>query len=190
MRKLLFVVAALVTSLGAALEWWRRHPRFGSETVNRIINPWLIEQGVADTSQGEIGLLEHVGRRSGTVRVTPIHPVATPEGLRIIVPLGGQSQWARNVLAAGHCRVQIGQSIYELDEPRLVPAAEIEGMPAAAARLMDWLGFRYLVLHRFAEQPGALVVPAAEPTGPEAIPIDGTPPVTAETTAPELVPTA
>lgn len=190
MRKLLFVVAALVTGIGAGLEWWRRHPRFGSDTVNRVVNPWLIRQGVPDTSQGEIGLLEHVGRQSGAIRVTPIHPVPTSDGLRIIVPLGGESQWARNVLAAGHCRVQIGDSIHELDEPRLVSASEVEGLPPAAARFMDWLGFRYLLLHRFAEQPGELILPAAKASGREAIAVDVGPVEPAGEPAPELVPTA
>ena len=70
--------------IGAFVEWWRRHPRAGAATVNRLINPWLVRQRVADVSRGEIGLLQHVGRKSGTVRVTPIHPVPTEDGLRII----------------------------------------------------------------------------------------------------------
>jgi deazaflavin-dependent oxidoreductase (nitroreductase family) len=121
-----------------------------------VADPWLVGHGIVGGSAGEIGLIEHVGRRSGTVRVSPVHPVPTERGFRIVVPLGLESRWARNVLAAGHCRLQVGDTVYELDEPALVPPSAIEGVPALARRVMDWLGFRYLVLHRLTEAPGTL----------------------------------
>ena len=37
-----------------------------------------------------------------------------------------------------------------------IEPAQVDGVPAAAARLMEWLGFRYLALRRFASQPGSL----------------------------------
>jgi len=172
MRRPLFVVAALATLGGWFVTWWRRHPRFGSATVNRIVNPWLVRRGVPGASHGEIGLIEHVGRRSGTVRVTPVHPIRTAAGYRIIAPVGEQSHWARNVLAAGHCRLQIGERVHELDEPRLVPASAIDTMPRLAARAMDWLGFRYMVLHELNERTGTLepvAVAQEEPPAPVAI---------------------
>lgn len=155
MKNFVATLAGVGTIVGAVL-WWRRHPRAGAAWVNRVANPWLVRQGVPVLSRGEIGLLEHVGRRSGLVRVTPVHPVPTAEGFRIIVPLGTESQWAQNVLSAGHCRLQLGHELHELDEPRLIEPAQVDGVPAAAARLMEWLGFRYLALRRFASQPGSL----------------------------------
>jgi deazaflavin-dependent oxidoreductase (nitroreductase family) len=157
MRRLL-VMVGLVSAGGAAVAWWRRHPRFGASWINRVVDPWLVRQGIVEKSQGEIGLLEHVGRSSGIVRVTPVHPVPTQSGYRIIVPLGGESHWARNVMAAGHCRIQVGETIHELDEPILVSPLEVPELPPTAARVMDWLGFRYLLLRRFAEAPGTLDV--------------------------------
>lgn len=174
MKRLLLLVAVLGAAGASFVAWWRRHPRFGSDTVNRVVNPWLVRQGVPDASRGEIGLIEHVGRKTGTVRVTPVHPVRTPDGFRIIVPLGGESQWARNVLAAGHCRLQVADTVYELDEPRLVEPAEVEGLPGFAARAMTWLGFRYLTLHQFAEGAGKLAatpVDAAAPVEPPLVPV-------------------
>ncbi|HYC07401.1 MAG TPA: nitroreductase family deazaflavin-dependent oxidoreductase [Candidatus Binatia bacterium] len=187
MRKVLFAVAAAVTLTGWLARWWRRHPRTGAGTVNRLVNPWLMRQDVPELSRGEIGLLEHVGRRSGTVRVTPVHPVRTEDGFRIIVPLGGESQWARNVLAAGHCRLQVGDAIHELDEPRLVSSTEMAAVPSGAAAVMDWLGFRYLVLRQFAEVPGRLVVPPVGGTAsrPEVAEVADV----AEGIEPELAPT-
>jgi hypothetical protein len=153
---MLLIVGALVGAVVGLAAWWRRHPRFGAEWVNRVADPWLVRQGIVDKSEGEIGLIEHVGRTSGTVRVSPIHPEATEEGFRIIVPLGVESQWAQNVLAAGHCRMQVGDLVYELDEPVLVMPSKVEGLPVIASRVMDWLGFRYLELRRFGQTEGTL----------------------------------
>jgi deazaflavin-dependent oxidoreductase (nitroreductase family) len=158
MRRAL-LAACLATLIGAFVGWWRRHPRFGAATMNRIVNPWLVRQGIAEVTAGEIGLLEHVGRVTGKARVTPVHPVETPDGVRIIVPLGSESQWVRNVLAAGRCRLQVGDMVQELDEPRFVEPTEVE-LPVGAARLMTWLGFRYLRLRRFTERPGTLATMA------------------------------
>ena len=155
MKRLIATVAGVGVVTGGVL-WWRRHPRAGTAWVNRVVNPWLVARGVSVLSRGEIGLLEHVGRRSGVVRVTPVHPVRTTEGFRIVVPLGSESQWARNVLAAGHCRLQVADEVHELDEPWLLRPGLVTGIPGVVARPMDWLGFRYLVLRRFASRPGTL----------------------------------
>jgi F420H(2)-dependent quinone reductase len=163
MRRFLFVLAVLACVVSGGIVWWRRHPRFGSGWVNRVVDPWLVRQGIVEESEGEIGLIEHVGRKSDTVRVSPVHPVRTENGFRIIVPLGLESQWAQNVLTAGRCRLQVGDVVYELDEPILISPMLVEELPLAARRLMVWLGFQYLDLHRFAEAPGKLVVPEEAP---------------------------
>ena len=164
MRKAFVVILGLAGATAAFAAWWRDHPRFGATWVNRVVDPWLVRQGIVAESKGELGMLEHIGRTSGTVRITPVHPVRTPDGFRIIVPLGYQSQWALNVLAAGHCRLQVGETIHELDEPKLVMPSAVDGLPTAATRVMEWLGFRYLELHEFATSPGVLEVPAASPS--------------------------
>ena len=177
MRRTLLISLGLGALIGGFVAWWRRHPRTGAAWVTEVVNPWLVRQGAIAGSRGELGLLEHVGRKSGTVRVAPIHPVATADGFRIVVPLGMESHWARNVLAAGHCRLQVGETVHELDEPLLVAPSRVEGLPRLATAVMDWLGFRYLLLRRFAEHPGTLesapasVAPeVGEPAPAEALP--------------------
>ena len=155
MRRLLFI-GALLVGAAATVRWWRDHRRFGASYINRVVDPWLVRQGIVEKSEGELGLLEHIGRRSGVARTTPVHPVPIETGFRIIVPLGEESHWAQNVLAAGHCRIERDGMIYELDEPTLVRPTSVEGIPPLAARAMDWLGFRYMLLRRFAERPGTL----------------------------------
>jgi deazaflavin-dependent oxidoreductase (nitroreductase family) len=166
MRKLL-VLLAVIGAVAALVAAWVRNKRVGSGVANDIVNPFLVRRGLAGTGRAEIGTLEHVGRTSGVRRLTPIHPVPTDTGFRIVVPLGEQSQWVRNVLAAGHCRIQLHDVVYELDEPVLLAASEVPEVPAPLAWVLDRLGVEYLLLRRFAEAPGRLE-PVAEDaaTGP------------------------
>ena len=130
--------------------------RVGAGFVNRVVNPLLLGRGLVGSGGSHLATLEHVGRRSGVRRVTPLHPIVQGESVRFAVPLGDRSEWARNVLAAGHCRVQLEDRIIELDEPRLLDPADVPGLGRPLARITGWLGWRYLVLHRFADRPGRL----------------------------------
>jgi hypothetical protein len=158
MRKILLIVAAVTVGVLA----WRRNRRLGTRFVNAVVNPALVRRGLAGKGRSEIGTLEHVGRRSGVRRLTPVHPEPTTDGFRIVVPLGSESAWARNVLAAGHCRLQLHDVVYDLDEPRMVAPAELDGIPRLLRAAEGALGFQYLVLHRFGAAAGALDPVAVE----------------------------
>jgi hypothetical protein len=171
MRKLALIVAVAAASVAALVAAWRRNPRMGTRFMNDVANPRLVQRGLAGAGRSEIGTLEHVGRRSGTRHLTPVHPVPTADGFRIVVPLGPESQWARNVIAAGHCRMQLHDTVYELDEPVLLAASEMPDARMPAAWLLDRLGVEYLLLRRFAERPGTLeeaVEPVTEAPAPRA----------------------
>ena len=135
----------------------------GTRFTNEVVNPFLVRRGISGAGRSELGTLEHVGRRTGTRHLTPIHPVPTEDGFKIVVPLGPRSQWVQNVLAAGHCRLQLHDTVYDLDEPVLLAAGEMPDMPGPAARALDRIGVQYLLLRRFAERPGTLDAAAAEP---------------------------
>ncbi len=92
------------------------------------------------------------------------------------MPLGERSEWAHNVIAAGHCRLQLHDIIYDLDEPVMIPASEVGGLPASVRTVLSTLGFEYLELHAFGARPGAIegvVMPSSEPdpADPEAAPV-------------------
>ena len=157
----LSAAAALGVIGGGAVIVWRRNPRIGSAFVNATVNPGLVRRGLAGSGRSEIGTLEHVGRRSGIRRLTPIHPEPTADGFRIMVPLGMHSEWARNVLVAGHCRLQLHDAVYDLDEPMMVPAGDVGDLPPAVRAVAAALGFQYLRLRTFDVNPGAL-----DPAGP------------------------
>jgi hypothetical protein len=143
MRKLLLMAVGAIGLYGLA-SWWRRHRRAGTDLMNRVVNPWFERHGVIAGSRGEIGLIEHVGRKSGIVRRTLIHPMPTADGFRFIVPVGERSEWARNVIAAGRCRLVADGQTLELGEPALELPAHVPDLPRPIRALFGWLGFRYL----------------------------------------------
>ena len=155
-------VASLGGIVGATLIVWRRNPRIGSAFVNSVVNPAIVRRGLAGGRASELGTLEHVGRRSGVRRLTPVHPEPTRDGFRIMVPLGPRSEWARNVLAAGHCRIQLHGVVYDLDEPTMITARDAADLPSAVRAVMAALGFQYLGLRTFASSPGILELATVE----------------------------
>jgi len=74
--------------------------------------------------------LEHVGRRSGTVRHTPLRAFRTQGKVVIGLNFGRESDWLKNIQAAGRCRMLLGNEQLELGAPRVVPVEQgVEGMP-------------------------------------------------------------
>jgi deazaflavin-dependent oxidoreductase (nitroreductase family) len=95
--------------------------RFNRRYTNRVT------RHLAGWAPG-FGLLEHVGRRSGRRYETPVNVFRTQE--RYVIALTyGESDWVRNVLAAGTCVIRSHRRRVELAEPerlrdpsrRLVP---------------------------------------------------------------------
>jgi len=157
MRRPMLALAGAALALAAALfVYWRWFPRAGLRWTNEVGNPWLVEHGWTGAGKSEFGTLEHFGRKTGTRHLTPVHPVPTAEGFRIVVPLAEDSQWAMNVLAAGHCRLQLHDTIHELDEPLLVAPVDVRELSGLTRWTATRLGFKYLRLHQFAEAPGTL----------------------------------
>jgi hypothetical protein len=166
------IIALIGTSAAAALVggavWsFRRNPRMGSSFVNSVVNPALLRRGLVGRGRAELATLEHFGRRSGRRYLTPVHPEPTPDGFQIMVPLGEHSEWARNVVAAGHCRLQLHDVVYQLDEPCIVRPTELPSLPAIARRIEDYLGFEYMTVREFSSTPGSL--------GEEVLPSESTP---------------
>src|SRR4029078_4636570 len=141
---------------------WRRHPRIATAFVNSVVNPALLRRELAGYGRSEIGTLEHVGRKSGVRRQTPVHPEPTTAGFRIIGPLGMRSEWARNVIAAGHCRLLLHDQVFDLDEPAMVAAGQAHDLPWPLRRVVAVLGFKYLNRRTFASHPGSLETAVGE----------------------------
>lgn len=155
MRRLV-ALAIGVGGLVALVAAWMRYTRIGAGLANDVVNPWLVRHGMSGTSLSELATLEHVGRRSGIRRLSPLHPIPTADGVRFAVPLGDRSEWARNVLATGRCRMQYRDRLVELDEPVLLSPTEVSGMTPLVACVTEWLGWKYLVLRTVSDEPGRL----------------------------------
>jgi deazaflavin-dependent oxidoreductase (nitroreductase family) len=66
------------------------------------------------------GILTHVGRKSGKVYRTPINVFLAPEGFLIALTYGRESEWAKNVLAAGGCEIETRGVRYQLSAPLIM----------------------------------------------------------------------
>lgn len=166
MRRSVLAIAGVVgvTIAGLAI-YWRWFPRAGLRWTNERFNPWLVERGWAGAGRSEFATIEHFGRKTGTRHLTPVHAVPTYDGFRIVVPLAERSQWAMNVLATGHCRLQLHGTVYELDEPLLIEPVDVRDIQGPVRWMEHRLGFKYLRLHTFASAPGALdPLDVGEPT--------------------------
>jgi deazaflavin-dependent oxidoreductase (nitroreductase family) len=79
---------------------------------------------------GVLADLEHVGRRSGSVRHTPVRAFRTHDKVVIGLNFGRESDWLKNIQAAGGCRMRVGDQQLELGAPRIVPVREgVQSMP-------------------------------------------------------------
>ena len=108
------------------------------------LHPALNRRALPRAGRGSLADVEHVGRRSGTVRHTPVRAFRSGDTVVVGVNFGNRSDWVRNILAAGGCRMHLrGHDLDQVD-PRLVPVAE-------GARGMPWwfgLGLRFVVRTR------------------------------------------
>jgi deazaflavin-dependent oxidoreductase (nitroreductase family) len=66
------------------------------------------------------GILTHVGRRSGRVYRTPVNVFREPDGFLIALTYGKESEWVKNVLAAGGCQLETRRVRYQLSVPTIV----------------------------------------------------------------------
>jgi deazaflavin-dependent oxidoreductase (nitroreductase family) len=66
------------------------------------------------------GILTHVGRKSGRVYRTPVKVFRAPKGFLIALTYGRDSEWLRNVLAAGGCKLETRGVQYQLSSPIIV----------------------------------------------------------------------
>ena len=91
----------------------RRIAHFNRRVTNRVtgpLAPWL----------PGFGVIVHRGRRSGREYRTPVN-VFRHDGLRVVaLTYGADSDWVKNVLAAGGCDLITRGKRYELTQPALV----------------------------------------------------------------------
>jgi deazaflavin-dependent oxidoreductase (nitroreductase family) len=95
----------------------------------RFRKRWLAKINIAFTNRitglfagwlPGFGILTHVGRKSGGVYRTPINVFRAPNGFVIALTYSTQSEWVKNVLAAGGCELKTRGKKYQLSSPKVV----------------------------------------------------------------------
>lgn len=110
-------------------------PRRMAAFATRYVNPLMIRL----VGHFSIVDLEHVGRRSGTVRHTPL--MAFRDGDVVIVALtyGPDVQWLGNIRAAGGCRMRMGDAVLTLGAPQVLgPDEGLRRIPQPQRTLLLW----------------------------------------------------
>ncbi len=87
--------------------------RFNLAVTNRITSRFA-------TRLPGFGMLIHVGRKSGRLYRTPVNVFRAPDGFLIALTYGRDSQWVKNVLAAGSCQLETRGVRYRLSAPTIV----------------------------------------------------------------------
>jgi deazaflavin-dependent oxidoreductase (nitroreductase family) len=100
------------------------------------------------------GILEHLGRRTGTVRRIPIN--AFPRGGRYVIALtyGAEVQWLANVLAAGGCRLRTRGRWLTLRDPRRFRDPQRRAVPWSVRLVLAALRVDEFVELRVSSTPG------------------------------------
>jgi deazaflavin-dependent oxidoreductase (nitroreductase family) len=90
----------------------RRLARFNNRVSNRLTLP------LAPRLPG-LGVVAHVGRRSGRTYRTPVNVFSRDGGFVFALPYGRQAQWVQNVLQARQCELTTRGTTYVLTNPEI-----------------------------------------------------------------------
>ena len=106
--------------------------RFNRHVTNRLL-------GHLTRCVPSFGMIVHRGRTSGRLYRTPVNVFRRPGGFVVALTYGPGSDWVRNVLAAGGCRLEMHGRTFRLTRPRLVHDEQRRRLPAPL-RLVGRLG--------------------------------------------------
>ena len=71
-----------------------------------------------------MGILEHVGRRSGNAYRTPLTVFSTDEGVAVVLMYGPNRDWLKNLTAAGTARMRRYGKTFTVTDPRVMTKEE------------------------------------------------------------------
>ena len=102
----------------------RRLANFNRVVTNRVLRP------LARHLPG-FAIVSHVGRRSGRIYQSPVNLFSRADGYVIALTYGADSQWVRNVLAAGGADIETRRRRLQLVDPEVVrdPARSLVPKP-------------------------------------------------------------
>ena len=102
----------------------------GLNRVTRHIAPWM----------PGFGVVAHAGRRSGRRYQTPVNVFPTGDGYLLALTYGPDSDWVKNVLAAGGCELVTGGRTVRLVSPQLVHDENRRGVRPVERQVLRLIG--------------------------------------------------
>jgi deazaflavin-dependent oxidoreductase (nitroreductase family) len=161
------VVAVVLLGVGAAVVGvYSLLPRVARQNWDRLrrshtmmcVLKWVNRNRLksAGSKRSATAILTHVGRRSGRTYETPLGAYAYGDGFVLSLAYGSQTDWCRNVMAAGTCRLAWKGHTYELERPEIISGPEVmQTWPAWERIVLRTVGIHeFLWLHHAKEQVG------------------------------------
>jgi deazaflavin-dependent oxidoreductase (nitroreductase family) len=116
----------------------RQWNKAGLNKVAKHIAPWM----------PGFGVVVHRGRRSGRVYQTPVNVFAMEDGYVLALTYGPDTDWVKNVLAAGGCELRTRGHVIRMTAPRLyhdearTGIRPLERQVLRAIRVADFLSLK------------------------------------------------
>ena len=137
----------------------RRGPGVPARALNRAVALWVGRWGLPAPA---VRMLRVHGRRTGALQTTPVLILQTA-GFRYLVAPRGQTDWARNLRAAGWGELMKGRRVER------VTATEVDGDERVAAvdayvRRFGWLNRRFFNVSRGEGREGVRRIAGRHPT--------------------------
>jgi gluconokinase len=82
-------------------------------------------------------IVTHVGRRSGRTYQTPVNMFRDGDRFVFALTYGADSQWVKNVMAAGECEVRAGGRTIRLHDPEIFTDPDRHAVPAPVRLVLD-----------------------------------------------------
>ena len=116
--------------------------------MTKLLNPLIVK--LAGRPHFHMAAqLTHTGRRSGRTYVTPVGARRTGDVVLIPLTFGNQSDWSRNVLAAGRCSLRLAGVDYDATAPALLSSQEADPHVRAAFGRLERFSMRVLGIRQF-----------------------------------------
>jgi deazaflavin-dependent oxidoreductase (nitroreductase family) len=116
--------------------------------MTKVLNP-LIVRLAGRPHFPMAAQLTHTGRRSGRAYVTPVGARRAGDAVLIPLTFGNESDWSRNVRAAGRCSLRLAGVDYEASAPALVSLEEAGPHVRAAFGRLERASMRMLGIRQF-----------------------------------------
>ena len=139
---------AQVTSAGYVVTRPSMFVRVAMGPMTKVLNP-VIRKMAGRPHFRMAALVRHTGRRSGRQYVTPVGAELT--GNTVVIPLtfGTESDWSRNVRAAGGCSIRLGGTDYDAVAPEVLSAGEARPVVRSAYSAWQRGMFRMIGIKQF-----------------------------------------